>query len=358
MPDPRPQSPQTPGARSHASRSFSFRSDKSGASQPKEHLVESPKEKQRRDSIWKSTSKANPNAALVEAQPGVNALFEQSTITPLRGIQHKDVYGNPITDPDLANPTRPRMERPLDTIRSFEAAIDSGYKRRSNYMRSESDNNMGGAYAASRRNSAYGEYTHNIRRMSVANPRMSGFGDGPSPNNRYAYGNGGGGYYGGQRDSYSSAGPSARPRYGRGMQSDPMMQARPYPPQHGHQHSQDTMNTAHGSDSTGPWNSGTDPSSENSSIDKNYQNAQQNGYHNGYGPNGFGGPIPEEGGAYPVKPGYAGAPAVQPPNARRPIPLGNSDSMPAMPNGGLPSAKRPEPEKRKSWLKRRFTKKD
>ncbi|EME79149.1 uncharacterized protein MYCFIDRAFT_87432 [Pseudocercospora fijiensis CIRAD86] len=351
MADPRPHSPHTSASRPHASRSrtFSFRSDKSGASQPKEHLVESPKEKQRRDSIWKSTSKANPNAALVEAQPG--------------GIQHKDAYGNPITDPDLANPTRPRMERPLDTIRSFEAAIDSGYKRRSTFMRSESDNQMGGGggggYAASGRNSSYGEYTHSFRRMSVANRRMSGFGDGPSPNNRYAYGNGGGGgYYGGQRDSHASAGPSARPRYGRGMQSDPMMQARPYPPQHGYQHSQDTMNTAHGSDSTGPWNSGTDPSSENSSIDKNYQNGQQNGYHNGYGANGFSGPIPEEGGAYPVKPGYGGAPAVLPPNARRPIPLGNSDGMPVMPNSGLPSAKRPEPEKRKSWLKRRFSKKD
>lgn len=34
-------------------------------------------------------------------------------------------------DPDRSNPTRSRMERPLDTIRSFEAAIDASYKRRS-----------------------------------------------------------------------------------------------------------------------------------------------------------------------------------------------------------------------------------
>ena len=39
-------------------------------------------------------------------------------------------------DPDLSNPTRPRLERPLDTIRSFEKAIDNGYKRRSSYLRS------------------------------------------------------------------------------------------------------------------------------------------------------------------------------------------------------------------------------
>ena len=36
-------------------------------------------------------------------------------------------------DPDLSNPTRPRMERPLDTIRSFEAAIDGSYSRRASF---------------------------------------------------------------------------------------------------------------------------------------------------------------------------------------------------------------------------------
>jgi hypothetical protein len=69
------QAPTTPGARPQYqqrthSRTFSFRSDKSGGSRPKEDLTESPKDKQRRDSIWKGTSKANPNAAITEAQPG------------------------------------------------------------------------------------------------------------------------------------------------------------------------------------------------------------------------------------------------------------------------------------------------
>lgn len=70
----------------------------------------------------------------------------------LRAIEHKDQYGNPISaspplthswpltagnetnspcvesaDPDWSNPTRPRFERPLDTIRSFEAAIYGTY---------------------------------------------------------------------------------------------------------------------------------------------------------------------------------------------------------------------------------------
>ncbi|KAL4881869.1 hypothetical protein BJY04DRAFT_217935 [Aspergillus karnatakaensis] len=41
----------------------------------------------------------------------------------LGGIQHVDRQGKVITDPDRSNPTRARLERPLDTIRGFEAAI-------------------------------------------------------------------------------------------------------------------------------------------------------------------------------------------------------------------------------------------
>lgn len=37
----------------------------------------------------------------------------------------------PAADPDRSNPTRSRWERPLDTIRSFEAAIDGGSSRKS-----------------------------------------------------------------------------------------------------------------------------------------------------------------------------------------------------------------------------------
>ncbi|KAL3455609.1 hypothetical protein BJX64DRAFT_294871 [Aspergillus heterothallicus] len=43
----------------------------------------------------------------------------------LSAIQHLDRQGKVIADPDRSNPTRPRMERPLDTIRGFEAAIAS-----------------------------------------------------------------------------------------------------------------------------------------------------------------------------------------------------------------------------------------
>ncbi|EGW35756.1 uncharacterized protein SPAPADRAFT_58941 [Spathaspora passalidarum NRRL Y-27907] len=42
----------------------------------------------------------------------------------------KDIFGNPIRQADMSNPTRERNERPLDTIRGFEYAItgDVGYR--------------------------------------------------------------------------------------------------------------------------------------------------------------------------------------------------------------------------------------
>ncbi|KAL4778093.1 hypothetical protein BJX76DRAFT_163396 [Aspergillus varians] len=43
----------------------------------------------------------------------------------LSSIQHLDRHGKVISDPDLSNPTRPRLERPLDTIRGFQDAINT-----------------------------------------------------------------------------------------------------------------------------------------------------------------------------------------------------------------------------------------
>ena len=64
-------------------------------------------------------------------------------------MEHRDADGNIIgisrtlkaptlsqllaVDADRSNPTRPRLERPLDTIRSFEAAIDGSYTKRQSY---------------------------------------------------------------------------------------------------------------------------------------------------------------------------------------------------------------------------------
>lgn len=206
------------------------------------------------------------------------------------------------------------------------------------------------------------------RRRSVANALTAGYESGPSPNRQSMMG-GGGGYYG-DRPTSHYGGPQPRQRYGSNrVQSESHIYngQRPYPPQHGYHQSNDTVGT-NGSDSTGPWANSTDPSSENSSIDKNMVSAngkqpadpyvQQNGA-NGYGPNGGYGSqtIMEEGGAHggPVQPPYAHQPQQQ--QRRAPIPLGNSGDAPLAP-GKLPPSTRPEQEKKKGWLKRRFSKKE
>ncbi|KAJ5684884.1 uncharacterized protein N7477_001229 [Penicillium maclennaniae] len=73
-------------------------------------------------------TKADPNLALHEAQPSMNPVADRNVFS-LRSIQHKDRSGQIISDPDLSNPTRARLERPLDTIRSFQAAIDAERKQ-------------------------------------------------------------------------------------------------------------------------------------------------------------------------------------------------------------------------------------
>lgn len=186
---------QVSGNRPRAgSRSFSLRSDKSQDKATLSLTQSQINEKHRRDSLLRGESKANPNAAMIEAQPAGSSLLQPSslhytfvlfhmarfslkrsrsspgpgnadankikrpalaaseltTLSSLRASTYKDVHGNQIgqslshghycatrfadqvaAEPDLCNPTRPRWERPLDTIRSFEKAIDGGYQRRS-----------------------------------------------------------------------------------------------------------------------------------------------------------------------------------------------------------------------------------
>ncbi|PLN80418.1 hypothetical protein BDW42DRAFT_171086 [Aspergillus taichungensis] len=71
------------------------------------------------------SKQADPNSALNEAQPMASLSSGDSMNgMSLRSVQHRDREGNIISEPDLANPTRYRFERPLDTIRAHEAAID------------------------------------------------------------------------------------------------------------------------------------------------------------------------------------------------------------------------------------------
>ncbi|KAL4802523.1 hypothetical protein BDV18DRAFT_163923 [Aspergillus unguis] len=71
-----------------------------------------------------------------QSQPSLSGksseIVGEGSASPLSGMQHLDRHGKVISDPDRSNPTRPRLERPLDTIRGFEAAIN---RRRGGYLR-------------------------------------------------------------------------------------------------------------------------------------------------------------------------------------------------------------------------------
>ncbi|KAF8424682.1 hypothetical protein EV426DRAFT_88016 [Tirmania nivea] len=96
-----------------------------GKSKEETKLKLTPEQKRRS----KMTSTVDPTRAITEEEPFAMA---QAKPTESRTVaQYKDVYGNPIIEPDLSNPTRSRWERPLDTIRSFEAQINKDFRRQS-----------------------------------------------------------------------------------------------------------------------------------------------------------------------------------------------------------------------------------
>lgn len=372
---------ERPQPRPRSKSAFSFKSDKSASSRHekhhKDHFRESAEEKRR--GHLTATTKANPNAAMNEDQP-IAAALEKPTLQSLRSFQHTDVNGNPIAEPDLSNPTRPRWERPLDTIRSFEAAIDNEYRRRTSVTRTESSPDATNGYT-SRRSSYYGGQDQNQRYSQV------------------------GGYYGSRaaaaaRDNYADnsygqpMGPP-RSRYSQRIHSEPMINrhgnGQGVYPTHGYQQSRDTVNTggSNGSQSE-PWTYSTDPSSENSSIERSTpvtkpDPGEQYGFTGFGGAPQFQGPILKEyednneasdrqqngagpssnGGYFPQRQNGADMPPPVPVKLHSsknsnviklsgdyPQPLGQSSgNAPTRPimrsNTG---------EKKKSWLKRRFSK--
>ncbi|PYI13476.1 hypothetical protein BO99DRAFT_55770 [Aspergillus violaceofuscus CBS 115571] len=350
--------------------SFSGKSNKSqqsGHSSKKIQLTESAEEKHRRQ----LHSKADPMVAMSEAQPNTVAL-EESTLGSLRTMQHKDQYGNVITDPDLSNPTRPRFERPLDTIRSFEAAIYGTYSSRPvSYARTEDSTPATPEY--SRRGSYYG--APNGGYSSRAHYDQNGYhnsrGTYSRPDSYVENGNG-------QADNYypynhggSGGGGRPRPRHQARMNTEQSGYS-----QHAYQKSYDNVTAASGSGSGSngeTWANSTDPSSVNSSIDQFHQQQQQQQQQQqyqqqqqmaeSYGFQGFSaGPSLENG---------------QPAAAGGRINFGSSNPPAVDPNAGGPVGGGPPPtaanarrhlrkatndtetsndSKRKSWLKRRFSK--
>lgn len=276
----------------------------------------------------------------------------------------------PPAEPDLSNPTRSRWERPLDTIRSFEAAIDGEYRRRASQIRSDQTDvmsNYGGG--ASRRSSYYGGGPDTQRYSSHSYYGNQNYGRPPRDSYDNGYGHGG------------PVGGPPRLRYGNRMQSDPawgsqggrMSQGQDVygqPPPNGYQQSRDTVHTngSNGSNSDGAY--GTDPNSDNSSFERSMPVRPPHGdMGDQYSANGYGGPIREQygqqqGGSFPSQQQQYGVPPPPPhaattvPPKAAPIKLGGGEGGAAP--AGRPGVLRKESsggeDKRRSWFKRRFSK--
>ncbi|PGH14891.1 hypothetical protein AJ79_02754 [Helicocarpus griseus UAMH5409] len=352
----------------------SEKTHKSSGSHTRIDLSETHKEKEAN----RMHTYADPTRAMQELQPSVIAL-QKSTLESLRNTQHKDIYGNPITEPDLSNPTRHRFERPLDTIRSFEAAIDGnysnrrgsyarpdestngGYSRRSSYFGGDRGGAVGGPSYQSRGYNEHANYSSH-RNQSRPDSYVDSYGGGGSN----PYGNG---HYNNNNNNYQQR----PPRYGGRMNHDQQMHGyynnQPsYPPNGNVASSSGSGSGNHSSDQLADY---TDPSSLNSSTNGVHQQQlkqQDQVPADTYGFNGFGG-APELDYSQPASNGYyqdppsngfqnggnytsqAFATPSVPPKDTRP----NVSSGPAVMRKAVPPSA-PSPEKKKKGIFKRFSK--
>ncbi|KFA76359.1 hypothetical protein S40288_07130 [Stachybotrys chartarum IBT 40288] len=366
------QAPQPPSP-SAKRRTFSFHSDKSQprkGSGNKINLHETHEEKESK----RLHSKADPTLAMNEAEPSAVAAMKMvSTVAPLRSLQHKDGLGNVIAEPDKSNPTRHRWERPLDTIRSFEAAIDGGYARKSIYR------GVGAAATTqvskpsrtlvyprqltyfSGQQSRYQQDSFYGSRPASVRPEYSHYGNGSSRNSYYE-GQGFNGGYGPPANRHRAARQYSEPQFsGYGRESGV------YPLPHKDK-SYETVTSAAGSGNSDPAGYQTDPtSSDNSSIErasppkrfepvndygigfKQAQSYQTQTFSVGVPPQN-GNPLPP----IPQDPSRQNnAPMAQKKVLRRHVPGEAQAQTPTPASAPTPA---PVQEKRKSWLSRRFSK--
>ncbi|KAI4141509.1 MAG: hypothetical protein LQ340_007623 [Diploschistes diacapsis] len=325
------------------------------------------------------TSKANPNVAVGELEPVAQALQEPTMQSNLRGMAFNDQFGNPITDPDRSNPTRPRLERPLDTIRSFEAAIDGSYNQRRMSRVTEptspAQSRPSSYYPGVNNNYAQrfpGEGSHHGNRMAHSRPES--LVDPHGPGNRRSPMP-----FGSQRRTFgprNSSDPIMYGHNGNGMMYS--SQRRNH-----HQPAYDTAtqgSSSGGSHGVEPWSNSTDPSSEASSVERFQQQpppppkpdlGEQYGF-SGFGgaPNGFEngpdhvayGPGPNGFDRRPQPPRHQEMPPPPPPHfSDGGAKVNTLQRRPTVPLQEIqpPQAAAPHPgtgEKRKSWLMRRFSK--
>ena len=71
----------------------------------------------------------------------MEAITSVTSLASIREIQFRDNNGNLISEPDASNPSRPKFERPLDTIRGFEERIRRAEREeRAAFIRAGKDN--------------------------------------------------------------------------------------------------------------------------------------------------------------------------------------------------------------------------
>lgn len=277
------------------------------------------------------------------------------------------------------------MERPLDTIRSFNAAAEGTSSRRASYQRQRTFLDL------ARRVSKLTLTASQFNSWDTQSRRGSSYFG--SPNSSYSTGfrgppRGPGGYYN-RTSSYGlrheqaeseyhhsqNQGPGY-PRHQR-FQSAPMnmetqmsqVQTRnSLMPQHGHQQSYETMTTALSASGSDEMSKSTNPSSQNSSFDQLHQIGRKpDEYHNPYRANGG-----TTRGQYPPN-AMLNNTNNQQWNGRpvddygiefsnRPVPPPKSGFMNgarevAPVNGEQDSTIDGRPVKRQSWLKRTFSRK-
>ncbi|KAJ5396636.1 hypothetical protein N7509_004749 [Penicillium cosmopolitanum] len=358
-----------PTARFLLSSPKSVKSDNSrrtSTSGNKIHLSESHEEKERRN----LHTKADPTVAMNELQPNDIAL-QKSNLSSLRDIQHKDQFGNLITDPDWSNPTRSRSERPLDTIRSFEAAIYGTYNstRPVSYARTGSftsqstdkPQNPGSCIPIEDAASQMGDYS---RRTSYYGGQ-GGYNRGYDQSNYHSRNQSrpddlaDGNQYNQQENYYPYQ--QQQQQNGRRRPHVSTDQTNYYQNNNYHQsYDNVTASGSGGSAQTDPYGQSTDPSSMNSSVDQLQQHAllqqqQQQRMDDRAQEYGF-----SFGNAAPLN--TKGFPSAPPPVASPTSPGSVAQQHFAAPANGALRKKAPQTgaagagDKRKSWFKRRFSK--
>ncbi|KAH8177601.1 Protein of unknown function DUF2406 [Sarocladium implicatum] len=350
------------------SRTFSFQSQKSHKSSgSKDHTYHETHEEKEAKRLH---SKADPSLAISEAEPSVVAMT-QSSLAPLRSVQHRDAQGNPIADPDKSNPTRSRWERPLDTIRSFEAAIDGGYSRKSMH-RSDTDSvaqwNRRSTFTPAPQPRFQRDSYYSQRPVSYR-PEYGGY-DGASPMTaRNSYYDQQGGYGGphGQGSYHQGPYQQGPPRRMSRAQTDPHFQHQGreqhvYPMPH-NDRSYETVTSAAASGNSDHAGYQTDPtSSDNSSIERRSPAKRAEQPPNDYGIGFSQSQAYSSSNTFSVGVPNGGRVATHPLPATPGVQQQQQQPSPAVPRKDVPSVLRRQatteqsPEKRKSWFSRRFSK--